>query len=58
MATILNIGTERFSISESPCNPDASRLVSVQSDLLFERRCGLMNIKTVAILDSGTERFW
>ena len=35
MATILVIGTERFSNSESLCHPDASHQVSAQSDVLF-----------------------
>ena len=60
MAVILDIGTERFSNSESQCHPDASHQVQAQSELLFWRRCGLKNIKMVtmaAILDIGTERF-
>ena len=36
MAAILDIGTEGFSDSESPCHPDASHQVSAQSDLLWE----------------------
>ena len=32
MAAILDIGTERFSNSESPGHPDTSHQVSVQSD--------------------------
>ena len=35
MAAILDIGTEQFSNSESPCHPDASHQVSAQSDLLL-----------------------
>ena len=56
-ATILDIGTERFGNSESPCHPDASNQVSAQSDLPFGRRCGLKNFKMAtmaAILDIGT----
>ena len=49
MATILAIRTERFSNSESPCLPDASRQVLAQSDLLFGRRCGLKNFKMAAL---------
>ena len=56
MAAILDIGTERFSNSESPCHPVASHQVSAQPDLLFGRRCGLKNFKIAAILDIGTER--
>ena len=56
MAAILDIGTELFSNSESPCHPDASRQVSAQSDLMCGRRCSLKNFKMVAILDIGTER--
>ena len=58
MAVILDTGTERFSISESPSHSDASHLVLAQSDLLFGRRIGLKNFKMaapVAILDIGTE---
>ena len=57
MATILDIGTERFSNSESPCHLDASHQVLAQPDLLFGRRCDLKNFKMVAILDIGTEGF-
>ena len=57
MAAILDIGAERFSNFESSCHPDAFHQVSVQSDLLFGRRCGLKNFKMVAILDIGTEWF-
>ena len=45
-----------FSNSESPCHPDASHQVSAQSDLRFERKCGLKNFKmaiVAAILDIG-----
>ena len=59
MAAILDIGTERFSNSESQCHPDASHQVSAQSDLLFGKRCGLKNFKMTAmaaILDIGTEQ--
>ena len=56
MAAILDIGTEQFSNSESPCHSDASHQVSAQSDLPFGRRCGLKNFK-MAILDIGTEQF-
>ena len=59
MAAILDIGTKRFSNSESPCHPDASHQVSAQSDLLFGR-CGLKNFKMAAIaaiFDIGTEQF-
>ena len=49
MATILAIGTEQFSNSESPCHPDASHQVSAQSDLLFGRRCSLKNFKMAAM---------
>ena len=55
MATILDTGAEQFNNSESSCHPNASHQVSAQSDLLFERRCGLKNFKMVAILDTGTE---
>ena len=41
MAAILDIGTERFSNSEFPCHPDASRQVSAQLDLLLGKRYGL-----------------
>ena len=57
MAAILDIGTERFTNSESPCHPDASHQVSPQPDLLFGRRCGLKNFKMAAILGTGTEGF-
>ena len=57
MAAIMDNGTERFSNSESQCNPDASHQVLAQPDLLFGRRCGLKNFKIAAILDIGTERF-
>ena len=36
---ILDIGTERFSNSESPCHYKVSNQVSAQSDLLFGSRC-------------------
>ena len=55
MIAILDIATERFSNSESPCHPDASYQVSAQSDLLFGRKCGLMNFKMV-ILNIGKEQ--
>ena len=55
--TILDIGTKRFSHAESQCHPDASHQVSVQSDLLFDMRCGLKNFMMAAILDIGTEGF-
>ena len=55
MATILDIGNEQFSNSESPCHPDASHQVSAQPYLVFGRKCGLKNFKMVAILDNGTE---
>ena len=45
MAAILDIGTELFSNSESPCHPDASHQVSAQSDFRLGRRCGLKNFK-------------
>ena len=38
MAAILDIGTERFSNSESPCQPDASHQVLAQSDFQFGKR--------------------
>ena len=57
MATSLDIKTERFSNSESPCHPDASHQVLAQPDLLFGRRCDLKNFKMAAILDIGTEGF-
>ena len=57
MAAILDIGTERFSNSESPCHHDASHQVSAQPDLLFEKRCSLKNFKMVAILEIGPELF-
>ena len=57
MAAILDIGTEGFSNSESPCHPDASHQVLAQPDLLFGRKCGLKIFKMVAILDIGTEQF-
>ena len=57
MAAILDIGTEQFRNSESPCHPDASHQVSAQSDIWFGRRCGLKNFKMAAILDIGTEQF-
>ena len=57
MAAILDIGTERFSNSESPCHPDASHQVSAQPDLLFVGRCGMKNFKMATILDIGTEGF-
>ena len=53
-APILDIGTEPFSNSESPCHADASHQVSAQSDLLFGSRCDLQIFKMaamVAILD-------
>ena len=49
MAAILDIGPERLSNSESPCHPDASHQVLVQSDLRFGRRCGLKNFKMTAM---------
>ena len=55
MAAILDIGTELFSNSESPCHPNASHQVSAQSELQLGRICGLKNFKMVAILDIGTE---
>ena len=55
MAAILDIGTERFSNSESSCHPDASHQVSAHPDLHFWRRCGLKNFQMAAIVDSGTE---
>ena len=57
MADILNIGTEKFGNSESPCHPDASHQVSAQSDLLFGRRYALNNFKMAAILDIRMEPF-
>ena len=57
MAAILDTGTERFSIFEFPCHPNASHQVSAQPDLLFVGRCGLKNFKMVAILDIETEWF-
>ena len=54
MAAILDIRTERFSNSESPCRPDASHQMSAQSDLLFGRRCSLKNFKMASILEIGT----
>ena len=45
MAIILDIGTEWFSNSESPCHPNASYQVAAQS------------IAVAAILDIRTERF-
>ena len=54
MIAILDIGTELFSNSESPCHPDASYQVSSQSDLRCGRRCGLKNFKAT-ILDIETE---
>ena len=57
MATILDIGIERCSNSESPCHPDASHQVLPQPDLLFGRRCGLKIPTMVAILDIVTEQF-
>ena len=60
MAAILDIGTELFSNSESPCHLDASHQVLAQSDLPFGRRCGLKNFKmaaTAATLIIGTEQF-
>ena len=57
MVAILDIGTERFSNSESPCHLEVSHQVLAKSDLLFGRRCGLKNFKMVAILDIGTDRF-
>ena len=57
MATILDIGNERLSNSESPCHPDASYQVSAQSVLLFGKRLDFANFKTAAILDTGTQLF-
>ena len=60
MAAILDIETERFSNSESPCQLDASHQVLAQADLRFGRRCDLKNFvmaAMAAILDIGTERF-
>ena len=45
MAAILDIGTKRFSNSESPWYPDASHQILAQPILLFLRRCGLKNFK-------------
>ena len=56
VAAILDIGTERFSNSESLCHCDASHQVSAQSDLRFLGRCRLKNFK-MAVLNIGTERF-
>ena len=55
MAAILDIGTEEFSNSESPCHPDASHQVSALT-------CGLggdafEEFQDAAILDTGKERF-
>ena len=57
MATILDIGTEQFSNSESQCHTDAFHQVLAQPDLLFGRRCGLKNFKMATILDMGIEQF-
>ena len=60
MAAILDIGTEQFRYSESPCHPDVSHQVLAQADLLLGRRCGLKSFKMAAmaaILDIGTEKF-
>ena len=60
MVAILDIGTEWFSNSESPCHPDASHQVLAQSDLLYGKRCGLKNFKMAAmaaILDIATKQF-
>ena len=40
-----------FSNSESPCHPNAFHQVFAQSDLWFERRCGLKDFKIAAILE-------
>ena len=45
VAAILDIGTERFSNSESLCHCDASHQVLAQSDLRLGRRCPLKNFK-------------
>ena len=55
MANILEIRTELFSNSESPCHPNASHQVLAQSDLWFGQR-GLKNFKMAtmaAIFDTG-----
>ena len=56
MAAILDIGTERFSNSESPCHPDASYQVFAQPELSFGRRCSLKNFKMAAILVIAREQ--
>ena len=59
MAAIVDIATELYSNSESPCHPDAFHQVSAQPDLHFRRRCGLKNFTMAAmaaILDIGTEQ--
>ena len=38
-----------YSNAESPCHPDTSHQVSVQSNLQFGRRCGFKNFKLAAI---------
>ena len=57
MAAILGIGNTRFSNSESPRHPDASHQVSLQSDLLIGRRCGVKSFEMAAILDIRTGQF-
>ena len=49
MAAFLDIGTEVFSNSESPCHPDDSHQVSAQSHFWFGRRCCLKNFRIAAM---------
>ena len=59
MGAILDMGTIRFSTSESLCHCDTYHQVLAQFDLWFGRRCCLKNFKLAAmaaILDTGIER--
>ena len=49
-APIFEIGTERFSNSDSPCHSDTSHQVSAQSDLLFGSRGDLKIFKMAAMV--------
>ena len=60
VAAIIDIVTNGFSNSESPCLPNAYHRALAQSDLPFRSRWGLKIFKMAtlgAILDIGTEQF-